>query len=183
MIKSICVYLGAKEGNNNACTDAAIHLGEEMARRGLTLVYGGSSLGLMGRLGTSLKNAGGRVIGIMPKMMIDTEIPLNNLDELLLVDTLLERKLLMAEKSDAFIVMPGGLGTLDELFETWSALRLGLLGNKPLGFLNVEGYYDQLFGFMNSCEASGFVTPADNHIPTVHSTAADLLADLCSLSA
>jgi len=177
-MKSICVFLGAREGSNPAVKEAAIALGAEIAARGLTLVYGGSGLGLMGQLAQSAKAQGGTVIGIMPKSLIDLEVPLSTLDELSIVDSIAARKHLMLQKSDAFLAMPGGLGTLEEVFEVWSAMRLGELGNKPLGFLNVAGYYDQLFDFMSTCEQFGFVSSAHKNLPIIHSSVTELVSAL-----
>ncbi|MCW0218076.1 MAG: TIGR00730 family Rossman fold protein, partial [Prosthecobacter sp.] len=168
------------EGNSKACSDAAVMLGEEMARQQLTLVYGGSSLGMMGQLAIAMQGAGGKVIGVIPKAMIELEVPLSNLDEMIIVDSMAERKRLMMEKSDAFIAMPGGLGTLEEVFETWSSIRLGMLGNKPLAFLNIENYYDHLFTFMQTCEQFGFVTHEQNRIPQVYHTVPELVSGLCA---
>ncbi|MGQ3890872.1 LOG family protein [Legionella sp. CNM-4043-24] len=177
-MKSICVFLGAREGSNPAVKQAAIELGAEIARRKITLVYGGSGLGLMGDLAISAKQEGGTVIGIMPRGLMDIEEPLKTMDEFLIVDTIAERKHLMLQKSDGFIAIPGGLGTLEEIFETWSAMRLGLLGSKPFGFLNVEGYYDQLFAFVETCERFGFVPREHRMLPKIHADVPSLLADL-----
>jgi uncharacterized protein (TIGR00730 family) len=177
-MKSICVYIGGQSGNSRLFSEITIQLGELIAQHKLTLIYGGSSLGLMGLLATTIKNKGGRVIGILPKPFIDMEQPLTTLDELILVESTQARKHLMQQKSDMFLAMPGGLGTMDEVFDTWAALRLGLLDKKPLGFLNQDGYFDHLFAFMANCERHGFVSRENNAIPRIQTDLASLLNDL-----
>ncbi|WP_454780309.1 LOG family protein [Legionella sp. WA2022007384] len=163
-MKTVCVYLGAQFGNDNEYSDAAILLGRKIAADGFTLVYGGSSLGMMGLLANTVKEYGGRVVGIITNHLIQQEKPLKSLDELHIVDSMQERKSLMQKISDIFVVMPGGLGTLEEAIETWNAIKIGEL-TKPLGFLNIKGYFDGLFSFVNSCEQAGFLTAQASNIP------------------
>jgi len=182
-VKSICVYLGAKFGNSAIFKDAVIELGNQMAHSNIRLVYGGSSLGLMGLLATSVMDLGGKVTGIITESLIALEKPLTSLDELILTKTMQERKILMQEKADAFIVMPGGLGTLEEAFDTWNAIKIGAF-NKPLGFLNVDGYFDGLFSFISNVEKHDFVSKTQAQIPKINACPLLLLSELstcCSL--
>ena len=135
----------------------ATRLGRTLAERDLGLVYGGASVGLMGAVADAVINAGGRAVGVIPQSLIDMEIAHTGLADLHVVDSMHERKALMAELSDGFIALPGGIGTLEELFEimTFAQLRFH---QKPCGLLNIEGYYDQLIGFLNNAQMQGFVS-------------------------
>lgn len=179
-MKSIGVYLGAHCGNNKVFSESVTLLGKEIAALGLTLVYGGSSLGLMGQLATTVKELGGKVIGVITNQLIEQEKPLSTLDELHVVDSMQERKHILQQKSDLFIVMPGGLGTLEEAFDTWNAIKIGVL-NKPIGFVNVAGYFDELFAFISTCEKNGFLFRNQMNIPCIHSNVTLLLAELKSI--
>ena len=182
-VKSICVYLGAKFGSSTLFKDAVIQLGHQMAHSNIRLVYGGSSLGLMGLLATSVMDSGGKVTGIIPENLLALEKPLTSLDELIITKTMQERKMLMQQKAEAFIVMPGGLGTLEEAFDTWNAIKIGAF-NKPIGFLNIENYFDGLFSFITTAEKHGFVTKTQAQIPKINSCPVLLLSELspcCSL--
>lgn len=174
---TVCVYLGANVGNNPQFSEAAVLLGKELADMGFTLVYGGSSFGMMGLLATTVKEHGGKAIGIITKQLIEKEKPLDLLDKLYIVDTMQERKKMMQEMADIFIVMPGGLGTLEEAFETWNAIKIGEL-KKSIGFLNINGYFDGLFSFIRSCEQNGLVLKKDGDIPTVQLSVQSLLAKM-----
>lgn len=176
-MKTVCVYLGANSGNNNQFSEAVVLLAKELADMGLTLIYGGSSLGMMGLLATTVKEHGGKAIGIITKTLIDKEKPLDILDELHIVDTIQERKRMMQEMADIFIVMPGGLGTLEETFGTWNAIKIGEL-KKSIGFLNVNGYFDGLFSFIKSCERNGLLLKKDSDIPIVQPCVQSLLAKM-----
>lgn len=178
-MKSICVYLGANPGNSTALTEAVVILGEQIARSGYRLVYGGSSLGLMGLLAKSAIAQGGKVTGVITEKLITLEQPLTTLDELVIVGTMQERKLLLQQRSSAFIVMPGGLGTLEEAFDTWNAIKIGVI-NQPIGFLNIEGYFDGLFSFISSCENKGFISASQAKIPKINADPQLLLNDLIS---
>lgn len=177
-MKSIGVYLGARSGADSSFSQAAIALGREIARRGFRLVYGGSSHGLMGCLANAALDAGGEVVGIMPRCLIAVEQPIETLDELVITDTMQERKLLMQQMSDGFIAMPGGVGTLEEVFETWSAIKIGVY-EKSLGFLNTQGFYNGLFLFMEHCEQQGFVSKKQVQLPYIEKTPEALLNALC----
>lgn len=176
-MKSICIYLGANHGNSAALTEAVIILGEQIAKAGYRLVYGGSSQGLMGLLAKSTMMHGGKITGVITKQLITQEQPFTTLDELIVVDTMQERKRLMQQRSNAFIVMPGGLGTLEEAFDTWNAIKLGIL-KKPIGFLNIEGYFDGLFSFISSCEKKGFISLSQVNIPKINADTQLLLTSL-----
>lgn len=176
-VKSVCVYLGAKFGNSALFKDVVVQLANQIAHSNIRLVYGGSSLGLMGLLATSVIDLGGKVIGIIPENLIALEKPLTSLDELVITKTMQERKILMQQKADAFIVMPGGLGTLEEAFDTWNAIKIGAF-NKPLGFLNIDAYFDDLFSFISNAEKYGFVSQAQGQIPKINTCPSLLLSEL-----
>lgn len=180
-MKSICVYLGAKFGSSRLFKDVVIQLGHKIAQSNIRLIYGGSSLGLMGLLATSVMDLGGKVTGIIPESLIALEKPLTSLDELIITKTMQERKMLMQQKADAFIVMPGGLGTLEEAFETWNAIKIGVF-NKPFGFLNIDGYFDGLFSFIINAEQHGFVTKTQVQIPQINTCPSLLVSLLSKLS-
>ncbi len=155
-IKRICVYCGSNSGANPAYHAAARRLGETLAERGIGLVYGGASVGLMGVVADAALARGGEVIGVLPEVLKRKEVAHPGLSALHIVGSMHERKALMAELSDAFIALPGGLGTLEELFEilTWALLGLH---RKPCGLLNIEGYYDGLAAFLERAVSDGFV--------------------------
>ena len=182
-VKSICVYLGAKAGSSTFFKEAVIQLGHQLADANIRLVYGGSSLGLMGLLATTVMDLGGKVTGIITESLVSLEKPLTSLDELIVTKTMQERKRLMQKKADAFIVMPGGPGTLEEAFDTWNAIKIGAF-DKPFGFLNIDGYFDGLFSFINTAEKYGFVSKTQAQIPKINACPVLLLAELspcCSL--
>lgn len=153
---SICVYCGSRPGENPAFTQAAQAVGQWIGARGGQLVYGGGRGGLMGTVAEATRVAGGRVVGVIPQALVDKEVANRLCDELHIVQTMHERKALMAERSDGFVALPGGIGTFEELFEVWTWRQLGY-HNKPLGLLNVAGYYDGLMGFLQTSVASGFM--------------------------
>lgn len=178
-MSAICVYLGANPGNNPIFTDAVKELAQEIVALQLSLVYGGSSLGLMGTLANSVQEHGGRAIGIITKQLINKEKPLKTLDELYVVDSMQERKHLMQQKSDMFLVMPGGLGTLEEALDTWNAIKIGLFA-KPMGFLNINGYFENLFAFVAACKNNGFISSEQCSIPLISRDIKILLSEMCS---
>lgn len=147
-MKSICVFCGSNDGDRPAYTEAASELGAAIARRGLTLIYGGAHVGLMGTLADAALQAGGTVIGVMPMALVEKEIAHFGLTELREVGSMHERKALMADLSDGFVALPGGAGTLEEIFEIWTWGQLGH-HDKPVGFLNVEAYFDRLLTFLD----------------------------------
>ena len=153
---SICVYCGSRPGENPLFADAARAVGQWIGERGGQLVYGGGRSGLMGTVAEAARLAGARVVGVIPQMLVDQEHANHDCDELHIVQTMHERKALMAERSDAFLALPGGIGTFEELFEVWTWRQLGY-HDKPIGVLNVAGYYDTLLEFLRSSVTSGFM--------------------------
>lgn len=155
---SICVFCGASMGARPEYQAAAVALGREMGRRRLGLVYGGGSVGLMGALAHAAQAAGCNVVGVIPESLTNRELMGDQIGELLVVETMHERKAIMASLADAFLALPGGFGTLDELFEmiTWGQLGIH---SKPLGLLNVEGYFDPLMEWVEGGISEGFVRP------------------------
>jgi uncharacterized protein (TIGR00730 family) len=154
----ICVFCGAAGGRAPTYAAAARDLGGLLAKRGIGLVYGGGKVGLMGELADAVLEAGGRAVGVIPQALVDREIAHAGLTELHVVDNLHQRKALMAELSDAFLTLPGGIGTMEELFEVWSWGKLGLHG-KPCGLLNVDGYFDSLGAMADRMVIEGFLEP------------------------
>jgi uncharacterized protein (TIGR00730 family) len=154
---SICVYLGSRPGENPAFADAAIAVGEWIGRHGGQLVYGGGRSGLMGTVAEATRRAGGRVVGIIPQALVDKELANQDCDELHIVQTMHERKAMMAERCDAFLALPGGIGTFEELFEVWTWRQLGY-HDKPLGLLDVDGYYAGLLGFLQHSVRNGLMS-------------------------
>lgn len=155
-MKRLCVFCGSSHGNSPAFINAARELGEAIATRGIELVYGGSHVGLMGVVADAALTRGGKVIGALPRFMADKELAHPKITQLHLVNTMHERKQLMAQLSEGFVALPGGFGTLEEIFEavTWSQLHLHAF---PCALLNVEGYFDPLVEFMRGSVANGFV--------------------------
>ncbi|MEK6375572.1 MAG: TIGR00730 family Rossman fold protein [Acidobacteriota bacterium] len=147
-LASIAVFCGSSNGTDPAFLAAARAFGDLLAREGIALVYGGGHVGLMGALADAALAAGGRVVGVIPRALWDREVGHGGLTELHVVETMHERKALMASLSDAFVALPGGLGTLEEIFEVWTWGQLGIHA-KPCGFLDVNGYYAPLLAFLD----------------------------------
>ncbi len=160
---NICVFTGSSSGRNDSYKQAAEQLGTELARREIGLVYGGASVGLMGVVADAALNNGGKVIGVLPQSLADLEIAHQQLTELRIVTSMHERKAQMADLSDAFIALPGGIGTLEETFEVWTWSQLGI-HNKPIGLLNVAGFYNGLESFLDHLVAEAFVKPVHRRI-------------------
>ncbi len=158
-LKSVCVFCGSRNGSRPEYLEGAKALGAELARRGLTLVYGGTCVGLMGAMADATLAGGGKVVGVLPHALRDREIAHPSLTELHLVDSMHTRKAMMAERADAFIAMPGGVGTFEELFEMTTWAQLGL-HHKPIGLLNVAGFYEPLLAFMQRAAEEGFIPHA-----------------------
>ena len=173
-MKSICVFCGSHDGVREGYRAEAARLGRTLAQRNLGLIYGGASVGLMGAVADAVIDAGGRAVGVIPQSLIDMEIAHTGLADLHVVNTMHERKALMAQLSDGFIALPGGIGTLEELFEimTFAQLRFH---QKPCGLLNIEGYYDQLIGFLDNAQTQGFVSSAQTRYLLVDQTVDGLL--------
>ena len=157
-LASLCVYCGSAVGNSAVYADAARALGRELVRRDIGLVYGGGNVGLMGAIADEVMANGGRATGVIPEALMKREVGHHGLTELHVVKDMHERKAMMAELADGFIAMPGGFGTLEELFEVTTWAQLGL-HRKPIGLLNVEGFYDGLTGFASHLVDQGFVRP------------------------
>ncbi len=159
-MRSVCVYCGSSPGADPAYEQLARETGALFAKRDITLVYGGGARGLMGAVAESCIAAGGRVIGIIPQLLVDKELANTALasipHELHIVPDMHTRKRMMAENSDAFLTLPGGLGTFEELFEMWAWRQLGY-HDKPIGVLNVKGYYDGLLRFLDTSVTQGFI--------------------------
>jgi uncharacterized protein (TIGR00730 family) len=157
-MKRICVFCGSSPGVRPVYAEAARELGQLLVATGIDLVYGGASVGLMGILARTVLDGGGRVTGVIPRMLVEREVALTSLNDLRVVESMHERKALMAELSDGFIALPGGIGTVEEFVEvlTWS--QLGIHG-KPCGLLNSAGYYNRLLGFFEHMTEEGFIRP------------------------
>jgi uncharacterized protein (TIGR00730 family) len=155
-INSICIYCGSSPGRIEAYASAACSLAETLVSRNIRLVYGGASIGIMGRVADQVLKLGGQAIGVIPKALAHKEVAHQHLTELHVTQSMHERKMLMAELSDGFIALPGGIGTLEELFEMWTWAQLGF-HHKPCGLLNVAGYYDALIQFLDHVLAEQFV--------------------------
>ncbi len=173
-MKRICIFCGSSQGKDNSYGTAANELGRHFAKNDIELIFGGGRVGLMGIIANAVINAGGKTTGIIPKRIVDMEIAHNGLTQLHIVDTMHERKALMAQLSDGFIAMPGGFGTLDELSEvlTYNQLRYY---DKPVGIFNVNGYFDGLLSFLDHCMHEGFVRPEHRHNILVSDNAEELI--------
>jgi uncharacterized protein (TIGR00730 family) len=158
-VKRLAVYCGSSPGADAAFAETARALGEAMAERRIGLVYGGGRLGLMGIVADAVVGAGGEAHGVIPQALIDLEVAHTGLTELHIVSTMHERKALMTDLTDAFVALPGGIGTLDELFEAWTWNALGYHA-KPLALLNVAGFWDGMIAFLDRVTESGFMSPA-----------------------
>ncbi len=153
---SVCVYCGSKPGTDPAFTQAAIQLGTWIGQHGGQLVYGGGRNGLMGIVADATMAAGGRVIGVIPRALVEKEWAHTGCTELHVVETMHERKQMMAEKADAFVALPGGIGTFEEFYEVWTWRQLGY-HNKPIGLLNVNHYYEPMLSFLKSVVQKEFM--------------------------
>ena len=157
-MKRVCVFCGSSIGNNRAYTEYAVTLGKLLAAKNIGLVYGGGHVGLMGVIADAVLAAGGEVTGVIPHALDDREIAHPGLTDLRIVDSMHTRKAMMAELSDAFIAMPGGVGTFEEIFEAITWTQLGV-HRKPCGFLNVGGFYTPLIAFIDQAVSEGFIKP------------------------
>ena len=176
-LSSICVFCGSNAGANPAYLAAAEAVGRGLAQRGVRVVYGGATVGMMGTLADAVRGTGGEVIGVIPQAIFDREIGHTGLDDLRVVGSMHERKALMAELSDAFIALPGGIGTLEELFEVYTWAQLGIHA-KPLGLLDVAGYYQPLVAFLDHAVQERFLRPEMRTLLAVSDELDDLLAEL-----
>lgn len=173
-MKSICVFCGSNSGRGERYVAGARALGAELGRRGIKLVYGGGRVGLMGEVADAALAAGGHVTGVIPAALVAREVGHTALSEQHVVESMHERKALMAELSEGFIAMPGGYGTLDETFEILTWAQLGM-HRHPIGMLDVDGYFDKLLAFVDHAIAEGFVRPEYRKMITVAETPAGLL--------
>jgi uncharacterized protein (TIGR00730 family) len=179
---SLCVYCGSRPGNDAVFTDVATQVGHWIGERGGALVYGGGNNGLMGTVANATLAAGGTVVGVIPQALVDKECANLACTELHVVANMHERKALMAERADAFLALPGGIGTFEELFEVWAWRQLGY-HQKPLGLLNVADYYDGLLQFLGQTVTSGFVGPWQMDLLHVGTDATQLLPELIQAGA
>ena len=174
---SLCVYCGSRPGNDSRYLDAATAVGQWIGHHGGQLVYGGGRTGLMGQVAEATRQAGGRVVGIIPQALVDREVANPLCDELHVVANMHQRKAMMAERSDAFLALPGGIGTFEELFEVWTWRQLGY-HNKPIGLLNAAGFYDGLWAFLQHTTGAGFMGAWQMELVEMDSDAQALLPRL-----
>jgi uncharacterized protein (TIGR00730 family) len=173
-LSTICVFCGSNAGRDPAYVAAAEAVGGGLARRGIRLVYGGASVGMMGALADAARAEGGEVVGVIPEQMLGREIGHTGIDELRVVGSMHERKAIMADLSDAFIALPGGIGTLDELFDVYTWTQLGI-HTKPLGLLDVAGYFGSLVAFLDYAVAERFLRAETRRLLAVADDLQDLL--------
>ncbi len=157
-LRSVCVFCGSSSGGKDIYRQSAEQLGKELVSRGIRLVYGAGSVGLMGALARTVFDRGGEVLGVIPGPLSEKEVAGDSIGEIIVVDSMHERKAIMARESEAVIAMPGGFGTLDELFETITWSQLGI-HRKPVGLYNVAGYFDSLLDWVDQAVKAGFVRP------------------------
>ena len=178
---NICVYCGSSSGNDPAFVAAATDLGSTIADHGYGLVYGGASIGLMGTVADSVLASAGIVTGVMPKSLADKDIAHSGLSELIVTKSMHERKTRMADLSDAFIALPGGLGTFEELFEIWTWAQLGF-HQKPIAVLNVNSYFNKLIEFLEDSTAKGFIKVAHQKMLLVSDSSDELIHKITSFA-
>lgn len=176
-MKSICIYCGSRKGNDTSLMPMAYKVGELIAERGHAVVYGGANVGLMGQVADGALSRGGRVVGVIPKLIFDFEVAHENISELHQVENMHQRKLKMMELSDAFIALPGGFGTMDELNEiiTWRQIKLH---DKPIAIFNHNGFYDHYLEFLKGCVKSGLVSQEHLDMLIVSDSIETILAQL-----
>jgi uncharacterized protein (TIGR00730 family) len=173
-MERLCVFSGSSPGAHPDYAQAAQELGRAFAEQGVGLVYGGASVGLMGIVADAVLDAGGEAVGVIPQALVDREIAHPRLDDLRVVGSMHERKALMAELADGFVALPGGMGTLEELFEVYTWTQLGL-HSKPLGLLDVRSYYAKLVGFLDHAVAERFLTVEHREMLVVEQRAEAML--------
>lgn len=178
---SLCVYCGSRSGARAEYAQAAQAVGREIGRRGWRLVYGGGNVGLMGRVADAALEHGAPVVGVIPRTLVEREVAHPGLGEQVVVETMHQRKQLMAERADAFLALPGGIGTLEELYEVWTWRHLGY-HDRPIGLLNVAGFYDPLLAFMRSTVEEGFLSASQWTTLRVGIDVQPLLDDLHGLA-
>src|SRR5436305_1539184 len=178
-MQTVCVFCGSSSGSNPVYATAARELGADLVRRGLTLVYGGGRVGLMGEVATAVTAAGGSVVGVIPHALSAKEIAYAEATELVVVDTMHARKALMADRADAFVALPGGYGTCDELFEIVTWAQLGI-HRKPVGLLNVNGFFTPLLGWLDHVVREGLLKAKHRALLLVAETVPELLDKLAA---
>jgi uncharacterized protein (TIGR00730 family) len=163
MIQNIAVFCASANGTNPVYREAAEQLGRSLAGKNIGLIYGGATVGLMSAVAESCLAAGGRVVGVIPEVLVHLEVAHHGITELHITDTMHTRKALMGEKADAFLILPGGFGTFEEMFEVlaWQTLKLH---QKPILLLNINGFYDQLLSFLDHCVTEGMLKPKSRTI-------------------
>jgi uncharacterized protein (TIGR00730 family) len=176
---SVCVYCGARHGAQPAYTAAARALGTAIGARGAQLVYGGGKVGLMGEVADATLAAGGRVVGVIPDSLMRLEVGHGGLHELHVVPDMHRRKQMMAERAQLFIALPGGIGTLEELFEVWTWRQIGY-HDQPIGLLNVAGYYDPMLAFLERTVGEGFLSAPQRAVLEVGTDPLELLERLAA---
>jgi uncharacterized protein (TIGR00730 family) len=174
---SVCVYCGSKPGNLPAFAESAKMVGHWIGQHGGQLVYGGGRNGLMGIVANATLAAGGRVVGVIPRALVEKEWAHTECTELHVVETMHERKQMMAQRADVFLTLPGGIGTFEEFFEVWTWRQLGY-HNKPIGLLNLNGYYDPLLTFLNTVVSHEFMGSWQMDLVQSHHDARQLLPNL-----
>ncbi len=177
MIKSLCVFCGSSIGRQLLFTERAVMLAEYLLTQKITLVYGGANVGLMGVLADTMLAGGGKVIGVMPKSLVENEVAHSGLSEMHIVAGMQERKAMMADLSDAFIALPGAYGTLDELFEILTWNQLGII-NKPIGLLNLDGFFNPLLHMLDHAVAEKFLRPEHRNMLLTSDDIPQLMQDL-----
>lgn len=176
-MQSLCVFCGSSAGVDPVYRSAAESFGQALAAHGIELVWGGGHVGLMGAIADAALNAGGRAYGVIPEFMVDRELAHAGATEIVVVPSMHARKAAMAERADAFVALPGGFGTLDELFEIVTWRQLGI-HRKPIGLLNVNGFFDPLVALIRHMSAAGFIKPKQVDYLTVKGNADELLRSL-----
>jgi uncharacterized protein (TIGR00730 family) len=179
---SLCIYCGSKAGDLPEFASSAALVGQWIGQHGGQLVYGGGRNGLMGIVANATLAAGGRVVGVIPRALVEKEWAHTECTELHIVETMHERKQLMAERADAFLALPGGIGTFEEFYEVWTWRQLGY-HNKPIGLLNLNGYYDAMLSFLNSVVTHEFMGSWQMDLIQTHSDAKQLLPFLVQAAA
>jgi len=180
-MKRLCVFCGSSLGVNSAYAEAATTLGTLLAARGIGLVYGGGNVGLMGVIADAALAGDGEVIGVIPRALADREIAHTGCTELRVVDSMHTRKAVMADLADAFVALPGGIGTLEEFFETWTWAQLGVHA-KPIGLLDVAGFWGPLTGLLDHLQAEGFLRGTPRQSLLVHGEAGVMLESLAAFT-
>jgi uncharacterized protein (TIGR00730 family) len=174
-MRSVCIFCGTSPGHDPQYAEATRELARLLVQKGCHIIFGGGKVGLMGVLAEAAMAAGGYVIGIAPKLLMEKEIVHRGLTELHVVDTVHERKVMMTGLADAFVILPGGYGTLDELFEVLTLQQLKI-HDKPCGLLNIDGFFDSLVTYLDHATARGFLSPACRSMLAVSTNPHELLA-------